>query len=328
MLGSAQVTGPVSLGYKLTMLGKDAFGISVLQAGECVLDQDARNSGRVADPTLGLSYGVSRRGFAEAGGDSALSVERSFSAYFQPGLKVYFTKLDVNLKKGRIDVSITACDACNKTEPASYYRSEVDFEFEKGYLETAKPEVVKATIAQVFALDVGGEAEFTATGGLAPNSPRPAPPVPAPILVIHLTLPFTYVNAQTADQLQLNADNSFSLQEAGQTYRGTFAANGNTLKLNISGGPETTATIQGSNLTDGSGQTWVLREQNAPGSAAANVLQNQDVIKMVKAGLDDTLIIAKIGSSKCQFDTSTDALIQLKQSGVSAAVLKAIVSAK
>jgi len=31
-----------------------------------------------------------------------------------------------------------------------------------------------------------------------------------------------------------------------------------------------------------------LREQNAPGSAAANVLQNQDVIKMVKAGLDDT----------------------------------------
>jgi hypothetical protein len=49
---------------------------------------------------------------------------------------------------------------------------------------------------------------------------------------------------------------------------------------------------------------------------------------MVKAGLDDTLIIAKISSSKCQFDTSTDALIQLKQSGVSAAVLKAIVSAK
>jgi hypothetical protein len=136
------------------------------------------------------------------------------------------------------------------------------------------------------------------------------------------------VNAQTSDQLQLNADNSFSLQEAGQTYRGTFAATGNTLKLNISGGPETTATIQGSNLTDGSGQTWVLREQNAPGSAAANVLQNQDVIKMVKAGLDDTLIIAKISSSKCQFDTSTDALIQLKQSGVSAAVLKAIVSAK
>ena len=326
-VGFAQVTGPASLGYRLTMLGKDAFGISVLQAGDVFSIKTPGILG-VLPTQHSVCPMAYRDGALQKPSGFCVAVERSFSAYFQPGLKVHFTKLDVNLKKGRIDVSITACDACNKTEPASYYRSEVDFEFEKGYLETAKPEAVKATIAQVFALDVGGEAQSTATGGLVLNSPSPAPPVPAPVPVIHLTLPSTYVNAQTADQLQLNADNSFSLQEAGQTYRGTFAATGNTLKLNISGGPETTATIQGSNLTDGSGQTWVLREQNAPGSAAANVLQNQDVIKMVKAGLDDTLIIAKISSSKCQFDTSTDALIQLKQSGVSAAVLKAIVSAK
>ena len=44
--------------------------------------------------------------------------------------------------------------------------------------------------------------------------------------------------------------------------------------------------------------------------------------------LADALIIATIGSSKCQFDTSTDALILLKQSGVSAPVFKAIVSGK
>jgi len=48
---------------------------------------------------------------------------------------------------------------------------------------------------------------------------------------------------------------------------------------------------------------------------------------MVKAGLDDTFHLRR-SVVKCQFDTSTDALIQLKQSGVSAAVLKAIVSAK
>ena len=70
-----------------------------------------------------------------------------------------------------------------------------------------------------------------------------------------------------------------------------------------------------------------LSEQTARSAPSEAVLQNQDVIKMVKAGLDDALIIAKIGSSKCQFDTSTDALIQLKQSGVSAAVLKAIMGA-
>jgi hypothetical protein len=57
------------------------------------------------------------------------------------------------------------------------------------------------------------------------------------------------------------------------------------------------------------------------------MLKNEDIVKMAKAGLDDALIIAKIGSSKCQFDTSTDALIQLKQSGVSPAVLKAIMGA-
>jgi hypothetical protein len=323
-VGLAQVTGPASLGYKLTMFGKDAFGISVLQAGDVFSIKTPGILG-VLPTQHSVCPMAYRDGVLQKPGSLCVSVERSFSAYFQPGLKVYFTKLGVNLKKGRLDVSITACDACNKTEPASYYRSEVDFEFEKGYLETAKPEVVKATIAQVFALDVGGEAQSIATGGLAANSPSPAPPVPVP--VIHLNLPSTYVNAQTADQLQLNADDSFSLQEAGQTYRGTFAATGNTLKLNITGGPETTATIQGSNLTDGSGQTWVLREQNAPGSAAANVLQNQDVIKMVKARLDDAIIVAKIGSSKCHFDTSTDALIQLKQNGVSATVLKAMVAA-
>ncbi len=85
-------------------------------------------------------------------------------------------------------------------------------------------------------------------------------------------LPVTYVSDQTpADQLQLNADNTFSLQEAGQSYSGTFAATGSTLKLNISGGPETTATIQGNNLTDTGGQTWLLREQPGQLAPAADV---------------------------------------------------------
>jgi hypothetical protein len=326
-VGLAQVTGPASLGYRLTMLGKDAFGISVLQAGDVF---SIKTPGILG--VLPTQHSVCpmpyRDGVLQKPSGFCVAVERSFSAYFQPGLKVYFTKLDVNLKKGRIDISVTACDACNKTEPASYYRSEVDFEFEKGYLETAKPGAVKATIAQVFALDVGGEAQSTATGGLAPNSPSPAPPVATPVPVIHLNLPSTYVSVQTpADQLQLNADNTFSLQEAGQSYTGTFAATGNTVRLNISGGPESTATVQGNNLTDSSGQTWVLREQPAPAASGAAVLQNQDIIKMVKAGLDDAIIMAKIAGSKCQFDTSTDALIQLKQSGVSGAVLKAVVGA-
>lgn len=56
-------------------------------------------------------------------------------------------------------------------------------------------------------------------------------------------------------------------------------------------------------------------------------LTNDDVIKMVQAKLGDAVIVAKIKSSPCKFDTSTDALIKLKQAGVSDAVLQAMTEA-
>jgi len=144
-----------------------------------------------------------------------------------------------------------------------------------------------------------------------------------------LKLPATFTSTQSStDQLQLNADNSLSLQVAGQSYHGTFSLDGNTLKLAIAQIGNSTATLDGNKLTDSSGQTWVLQDKSAvpipPGEAA---LRNQDIIDLVKAGIDDATILAKIASSKCQFDTSTVALINLKKSGVSAAVLKAMTEA-
>lgn len=127
--------------------------------------------------------------------------------------------------------------------------------------------------------------------------------------------------------MRLNADNTFSLQESGQTYSGTFLIAGNTLKLDIANGVKTTASIQGESLVDSSGQTWTRRESSAPAPSAKAVIRNQDVLKMVKAGIEETLIIAKIAASSCQFDTSPDALIEMKQAGTSAAVLKAVLSA-
>jgi hypothetical protein len=124
----------------------------------------------------------------------------------------------------------------------------------------------------------------------------------------------------------LNANHFLSLPEGGQTYGGTFVATGSTPKLGISGGAETAGAIQGSNLTDGRGQTSVPQEHTSPAprgrSPGPGCYQNGKS----RSGrcLD---LIAKIGASKCRFDTSTDALIQSKQSGVSAAVVKAMVSA-
>lgn len=165
----------------------------------------------------------------------------------------------------------------------------------------------------------------------APAAPTNAtePVSLAAIPPVVLKLPATYASTQApADQIQLNGDNTFSLQEDGQTYRGTFAANGNAVELNASEtSAKTTLTIQSNTLTDSSGQTWVLREQTAQPAPSEDTFKNQDVISLVKAGLDDATIIAKIASSKCQFDTSTAALIQLKQSGVSDAVIRAVVGA-
>jgi len=45
---------------------------------------------------------------------------------------------------------------------------------------------------------------------------------------------------------------------------------------------------------------------------------------MVAAKLPDTVILAKIRSSQCKFDTSTDGLIRLKQDGVSDGVIQAM----
>lgn len=199
------------------------------------------------------------------------------------------------------------------------YYGDLKFSFEKGSVPT--PNQASTMIAEVLAVqpanspNVAEQSAVDPTSGKATGSP--------------LHTPATYVSAQTpADQLHLNADNSLSLQEAGRTYRGTFLVVGDTLKISI---PEidttTTMTIQGSNLSDPGGQTWALREQSASASSNASALRNEDVMKMAKAGLGDEIIIAKIKSSTCQFDTAPDTLIQLKQSGVSATILRAMTEA-
>lgn len=60
---------------------------------------------------------------------------------------------------------------------------------------------------------------------------------------------------------------------------------------------------------------------------AAQALTNQDIVSMVKAGLTDSLVITKIRTSACRFDTSPQALIALKKNGISDAVLKAMTEA-
>ena len=151
-----------------------------------------------------------------------------------------------------------------------------------------------------------------------------------PSLAHQYRQPFLYVSSQSsADRLQLNADKSFSLQEGGQSYHGTFTETGEKLELSINEtSTATTITVRGNSLADTSGHTWVLQDQKPQSRTSAGALNNQDVVKMAKAGFDDEMILAKIKNSQCQFDTLTDALIQLKHDGVTSPVIKAMVAGK
>jgi hypothetical protein len=58
--------------------------------------------------------------------------------------------------------------------------------------------------------------------------------------------------------------------------------------------------------------------------STVEVVTNETVLKLLAAGLPDQAVIAKIRSSKTQFDLSTDRLIELKTKGVSGPVLAAM----
>lgn len=62
--------------------------------------------------------------------------------------------------------------------------------------------------------------------------------------------------------------------------------------------------------------------------AQDETMSNSEVISLVKAGLNNSLIINKIRTSKTNFDLSTDSLIKLKQAGVSDDIVTAMLEAK
>ena len=65
---------------------------------------------------------------------------------------------------------------------------------------------------------------------------------------------------------------------------------------------------------------------DATSPAAQDVLTNDAVVAMKKAGLSDSVIIAKIRASETKFDVNTQALISLKGAGLSDQIIEAMVS--
>lgn len=75
------------------------------------------------------------------------------------------------------------------------------------------------------------------------------------------------------------------------------------------------------------GVATLANEQQA-GSTAAEILNNESVVKLVVAGIPEQAIISKIKTSQTAFDLSTDQLIALKARGVTGPVLAAMLDPK
>lgn len=70
-------------------------------------------------------------------------------------------------------------------------------------------------------------------------------------------------------------------------------------------------------------------QQTQPSSPQKkSLLTNAEIVKMVKAGLDESTILKVIAASDSDFDVSVDGLLALKEAGVSSAVMDAMLAAK
>lgn len=88
-----------------------------------------------------------------------------------------------------------------------------------------------------------------------------------------------YVNsANSADQIQLNADGSFALQEGGQAFTGTYAVAGAMLKLHIAQlQKDVEIAIQGNRLLVNGNESWVSPESANSTSSSADSLASDQV---------------------------------------------------
>ena len=148
----ASAQAPVSLQeqltaqYKLVKMGSDTSGYSVVEKGTLLAIQ---KGGILAVPygdqnVLSNKY---ENGSIHAPGGLSLMGRKSIMGkfgkeqtthLFAVGDKVYPMKIDVNVAKDAVTLEIVACDTCNKTDPPTYNKANVVFQFPKGSLANGK----------------------------------------------------------------------------------------------------------------------------------------------------------------------------------------------
>jgi len=150
--------------YKLVKMGSDTSGYSVVEEGTLLAIQKGGIMGvPYSDKTLlttkyenGTVHGPNAM-MSEArkrvfGHFSQTSSEGQTTHLFPKGDKVYPSKLEVNVEKDTVLMDIVACDTCNKTDPPTYNKAQVVFQFPKGSLAKASAGDVEDTIGQLLSI--------------------------------------------------------------------------------------------------------------------------------------------------------------------------------
>lgn len=146
--------------YKLVKMGSDTSGYSVVDAGTLLAIQ---KGGILAVPYADQAVLPSKYEGGAIHGPSGLSLmgrksimgrfgKEQTTHLFQVGDKVYPSKIDVNVVKDTVAVSVVACDTCNKTDPPTYNKAQVIFQFPKGSLVKASAGQVEDVIGQVLSI--------------------------------------------------------------------------------------------------------------------------------------------------------------------------------
>jgi len=99
--------------------------------------------------------GVFKKCPGTPGGDTAK--DEMTTKLFKVGDKVYPTKIEVNAAKDTVTMCIVACDTCNKTDPPTYNKAQVVFQFAPGTLATTGASQVEDTIGQLLSISTNDQ---------------------------------------------------------------------------------------------------------------------------------------------------------------------------
>jgi hypothetical protein len=150
--------------YKLVKMGSDTSGYAVVDAGTLL---EIKKGGILSVPYSDKTVLTSKYEGGTVHGPGGLMVagrQKLFGHFsqtqsqgqtthlFASGDKVYPMKIDVNVEKDIVTMGIVACDSCNRTDPPTYNKAQVAFQFPKGSLAKASAGDVEDTIGQLFAI--------------------------------------------------------------------------------------------------------------------------------------------------------------------------------